>query len=135
MEFMISNCQKLSVSFSSRIVELSENNEKLKAENQKLRDEISLMKGEQPKPDIKPPGKKPNVDISSEEERKPKNTPKNKKPKTKKDKITIDRVVVYEVDKDILPDDAEFKGYKDVVVQEIKIFRKSKSLLRIFSTI
>ena len=87
MEFMISNCQKLSVSFSSRIVELSENNEKLKAENQKLRDEISLMKGEQPKPDIKPSGKEPNVDISSEEERKPKNTPKNKKPKTKKDKI------------------------------------------------
>ena len=121
MEFMISNCQKLSVSFSSRIVELSKNNKKLKAENQKLRDEISLMKGEQPKPDIKPSGKKPNVDISSEEERKPKNTPKNKKPKTKKDKITIDRVVVCEVDKDILPDDAEFKGYKDVVVQEIKI--------------
>ncbi|KAF5414374.1 MAG: hypothetical protein C5S48_09175 [Candidatus Methanogaster sp.] len=69
------------------IEDLSENNEKLKAENQKLRDEISLMKGEQPKPDIKPSGKKPNVDISSEEERKPKNTPKNKKPKTKKKRI------------------------------------------------
>jgi len=103
------------------IEELNEHVEKLKSENQKLRDEISLMKGEQPKPDIKPAGKKPNVDISSEEERKPKNTPKNKKPKTKKDKIKIDRVVVCEVDKDILPDDATFKGYKDVVVQEIKI--------------
>ncbi|MEA3281438.1 MAG: hypothetical protein U9Q68_02600 [Euryarchaeota archaeon] len=74
------------------IEDLSENNEKLKAENQKLRDEISLMKGEQPKPDIKPSGKKPNVNISSEEERKPKNTSKNKKPKTKKDKIKIDRI-------------------------------------------
>lgn len=103
------------------IEELNGHVERLKAENQKLRDEISLMKGEQPKPDIKPSGKKPNVDISSEEERKPKNTPKNKKPKTKKDKIKIDRVVVCEVDKDILPDDAEFKGYQDVVVQEIKI--------------
>jgi len=30
------------------------------------------MKGEQPKPDIKPFGKKPNVDISSEEEKNPK---------------------------------------------------------------
>ena len=86
------------------ITELSENNEKLKAENQRLRDEISLMKGDQPKPDIKPSGKKPNVDISSEEERKPRNIPKNRKPKTKKDKIKIDRVVVCEVDKDILPD-------------------------------
>jgi hypothetical protein len=103
------------------IEELSENNEKLKAENQKLRDEISLMKGEQPKPNIKPSGKRQNVDISSEEERKPKNTPKNKKLKTKKDKIKIDRVVVCEVDKDILPDDAVFKGYQDVVVQEIII--------------
>nr|QNO41857.1 hypothetical protein OLEPNHLG_00004 [Methanosarcinales archaeon ANME-2c ERB4]QNO49058.1 hypothetical protein FFEDGKNF_00013 [Methanosarcinales archaeon ANME-2c ERB4] len=103
------------------IEELSGHVKKLKAENQKLRDEISLMKGEQPKPDIKPSGKKPNVDISSEEERKPKNTPKNKKSKTKKDKIKIDRVVVCEVDKDILPDDAVFKGYQDVVVQEIKI--------------
>jgi len=28
---------------------------------------------------------------------------------------------VCEVDKDILPDDAVFKGYQDVVVQEIKI--------------
>ena len=71
------------------IEELSENNEKLKAENQKLRDEISLMKGEQPKPNIKPSGRMPNVNISSEEERKLKNTPKNKKSKTKKDKIMI----------------------------------------------
>nr|QNO45178.1 hypothetical protein GMDKAGHH_00031 [Methanosarcinales archaeon ANME-2c ERB4]QNO46021.1 hypothetical protein OOGCPJEC_00006 [Methanosarcinales archaeon ANME-2c ERB4]QNO50348.1 hypothetical protein DELCLCLG_00002 [Methanosarcinales archaeon ANME-2c ERB4] len=107
--------------FLQLIEELSENNEKLKEENQKLRDEISLMKGEQPKPDIKPSGKKPNSDISSEKERKPKNTPKNKKSKTKKPKIKIDRVEVCEVDKDILPDDAEFKGYQDVVVQEIII--------------
>ena len=103
------------------IEELSEYVEKVTAENQKLRDEISLMKGEQPKPDIKPSRKRPGEDISSEEERKPKNTPKNKKPKTKKDKIKIDRVEVCEVDKDILPDDAEFKGYQSVVVQEIII--------------
>ena len=74
-----------------------------------------------PTSEISPSSEKPNVDISSEEERKPKNTPKNKKPKTKKDKIKIDRVVVCEVAKDILPDDAEFKGYQNVVVQEIKI--------------
>ncbi len=51
------------------IEELSEENEKLKAEIQKLRDAINLLKGEQAKPDIKPSRKRPNEDISSEEER------------------------------------------------------------------
>ncbi len=103
------------------IEELSEHVEKLTAENQKLRDEISLMKGEQPKPDIKPSRKRPGEDISSEDERKTRNPPKDKKSKTKKPKIKIDRVEICEVDKDILPDDAEFKGYQSVVVQEILI--------------
>ena len=39
----------------------------LKAENQKLRDEINLLKGEQTKPKIR--GSKKNEDISSEKER------------------------------------------------------------------
>ncbi len=121
MKSMMNNCQKHSVSFSSSIVELSEHVEKLRVENQKLRDENNLLKGEQSKPNIKPSKKMPNEDISSEEERKPKNTPKNKKSKTKKPKMKIDRVEVCEVDKDILPDDAEFKGYQSVVVQEIII--------------
>ena len=39
---------------------------------------------------------------------------------------------VLEVDRDLLPEDAEFKGYEDVIVQDIKIktdnvrFRKEK---------
>ncbi len=103
------------------IEELSEENEKLKAEIQKLRDAINLLKGEQAKPDIKPFRKRPNEDISSEEERKPKNTPKEKKSKEKKHKIKVDRIEVCKVDKSILPDDAEFKGYQSVVVQEIVI--------------
>jgi len=60
------------------IEELCEENEKLKEENQKLRDAINLLKGEQTKPDIKSSRKKPNNDISSEEERKPKNTSKRR---------------------------------------------------------
>jgi cell division protein FtsB len=39
----------------------------LKAENQKLRDEINLLKGEQSKPKI--PGSRKSKDISSEKER------------------------------------------------------------------
>ena len=45
----------------------SEENEFLKEENQKLRDEINLLKGEQTKPQIL--GSKKNDDISSEKER------------------------------------------------------------------
>ena len=65
------------------IEELSEENEKLKAEIQRLRDAINLLKGEQAKPDTKPSRKKPNEDISSEEERNPKNILKKKKSKAR----------------------------------------------------
>jgi hypothetical protein len=103
------------------IEELSEHIEKLKAEIQKLRDENNLLKGEQVKPDIKPSRNKPNEDISSENERRPKNSPKEKKSKSKKHKIKIARTEVCKVDQSVLPDDAEFKGYQSVVVQEITI--------------
>jgi len=103
------------------IEELYEENEKLKVENQKLRDAINLLKGEQTKPDIKPSGKRQNEDISSEKERKTQNPSKKKKSKAKKHKIKIDRIEVCKVDKSILPPDAEFKGYQDVTVQELLI--------------
>jgi hypothetical protein len=95
--------------------------EKLKTENQKLRDEINLLKGEQGKPDIPSSKKKPKGDISSENERKKQEPPKPKKSKTKKDKIKIDRTEICRVNKADLPDDAEFKGYQDLVVQGIII--------------
>ena len=80
--------------FFNLLFKLSEENEKLKAEIQRLRDAINLLKGEQAKPDIKPSRMRPNEDISSEGERKSKNTPKKKKSKAKKQKIKIDRVEV-----------------------------------------
>ncbi len=101
------------------IEELCEEIEELKAEKQKLRDAINLLKGEQAKPDTKPSRKKPNEDISSEEERTFQKTSKKKKSTAKKHKIKIDRIEVCKVDQKILPDDAEFKGYQDVFVQEI----------------
>jgi hypothetical protein len=58
------------------IEELVESIVKVTTENQKLRDEINLMNGEQPKPNIKPSRKRPNEDISSEDERKTKNPTK-----------------------------------------------------------
>lgn len=96
-------------------------NEKLKSENQKLRDEINLLKGEQGKPNIPSSKKKQKGDISSENERKKQEPPKQKRSKAKKHKIKIDRTEICTVDQTDLPDDAEFKGYQDIVVQGIII--------------
>ncbi len=106
--------------------------ERLRAENQRLRDENNRLKGEQGQPKIKANKKKrqsDSTDYSSEKERR---RPKTRRKRGKQDKIKIDREQVLEVDQDTLPEDAEFKGYEDVIVQEIKIetdnvlFRKKK---------
>jgi len=100
--------------------------------NQQLRDEINRLKGEQGKPEIKPNKRRLSSatrDYSSERER---HKPKNRKKASKVAKIKIDREEVVRVDPVQLPPDAEFKGYEDVVVQDIKIetdnvlFRKEK---------
>jgi len=99
---------------------LYEENQALKAELQKMRDELNQLKGEQGKPKF-PPIKKKQSDFSSENERKSLNLPGEKKSKEKLSKIKIDFTEVCKVDPIILPDDAEFKGYQTVVVQEISI--------------
>ena len=114
------------------IEELAGENRKLREENQQLRDEINRLKGEQGKPEIKPNKRRLSSatrDYSSERER---HKPKNRKKASKVAKIKIDREEVVRVDPVQLPPDAEFKGYEDVVVQDIKIetdnvlFRKEK---------
>ncbi len=112
--------QAISV-FLELIEGLSENNEKLKEENQKLRDENNLLKGEQAKPNIAASKNKDKEDTSSEKERKARQPNKDKKSKAKKHKIKIDRTKPCKVDQSSLPEDAEFKGYQEVVVQEISI--------------
>ncbi len=110
---------------------LAENAEQ-KAELQNLRDEINRLKGEQGKPDIKA-NKKKDGDISSETERKQaeadangktlENTDGKKKRQreAKRPKIKIDREQICPLDKTGLPDDLIFKGYEEVVVQNILI--------------
>lgn len=99
-------------------------------ENQKLKDEINLLKGEQPKPDFPGSKKKDNKDESSEKERKKRETPKEKKSKKKKDKIKPNRTEKCPVDKSILPADAEFKGYQPVIVQELIIKTENVEYLK-----
>ncbi len=102
----------------------------VKAENQLLRDENNRLKGEQGKPKTKGnTPKRPTSDHSSEEERK---KPRQRHKRSKKEEIQIDREEVVKVDPGRLPKDAKFKGYVEVVVQDIIVktdnvlFRKEK---------
>jgi hypothetical protein len=94
------------------------------AEIQRLRDEISRLKGEQGKPKIR--AKTQGMDLSSEKQR------RESKPHQKSSKqahIKIDREELVKVDQQQLPRDATFKGYQDVVVQDI-LFRPENILFR-----
>lgn len=106
--------------------------ERLRAENQRLRDENNRLKGEQGQPKIKGNKKKPHSGSSNYSSEKERRHPKTRRKRAKKDEIKIDREQVLEVDPDILPEDAEFRGYEEVIVQDIRIetdnvlFRKQK---------
>jgi uncharacterized protein YdcH (DUF465 family) len=100
------------------IIEIqNEEIEALKKENQKLRDEINLLKGEQTKPKIR--GSKKNDDISSENERKQRNPPKGRESNSRKDKLEIHNTEICKVDRSILPRDVVFKGYRCVTIRDI----------------
>src|SRR5437588_12629779 len=96
-------------------------------EIQRLRDENNRLKGEQGKPQIK--ANKPASQLSSEKERR-ESKPHQKA--CKQAEIRIDRVEVLKVDDQHLPQDATFKGYEEVIVQDIDFrthniqFRKEK---------
>jgi hypothetical protein len=98
------------------------------AENQRLRDEINYLKGEQGQPPIKP-NSRPPADHSSEQER---HRPTERVKRGKRARIAIDRTQEVVVDPASLPADAEFKGYEELVVQDVIIrtdnvlFRKEK---------
>ena len=124
------NARTLVKMLLNQIEELSTGLRELRDENQKLRDEINRLKGEQGKPDIKGNKKQPeHSDHSSEEERK--QTRKRHK-KSKKVEIVINREKTVEIDRTKLPEDAIFKGYERVVIQDISLqtdnvaYRKEK---------
>jgi Transposase IS66 family len=96
-------------SLSAKVAEQAE-------EIQRLRDENNRLKGEQGKPKVK--ANKPRADLSSEKERR-QSKPHHKS--SKQSKISIDREVVLKIDPEQLPADAVFKGYEDVVVQDLEI--------------
>jgi hypothetical protein len=113
---------------------MAERIDALENEKQQLRDENNRLKGEQGKPDVKA-SKKKNGDISSEVERKAAEAKANgggeegkeieEKKKRQREpklpKIKIDREQLCPLNKAGLPDDLVFKGYEDVVIQDLII--------------
>ncbi len=99
---------------------------KLESENQKLRDENNLLKGEQKKPDINPKNNgKGGGNISSEKDRKESRKDRRKKRAPKKEIVKVDRTEKLEINPNELPSDAVFKGYESVVIQDIQITRRT----------
>jgi hypothetical protein len=116
------------VSWLMNVVEKQQTKIEEQAEEiQHLRDEVNRLKGEQGKPKIR--GKKEVKDISSEKERR---ESKVHHKESKQSKIMIDREEVLKVEKKDLPEDAEFKGHEEVIIQDIEFrtenikFRKEK---------
>jgi len=100
------------------VEELQTTIRELQAENQRLRDENNRLKGEQGKPNIKANKPPPASNHSSEAER---HQPQAWHKGAKRDRIPINREAILRVDRTDLPADAEFKGYEDVVVQDVRL--------------
>ena len=94
------------------IHQMSEKIKFLIMENQKLRDEISRLKGNPPKPKIKP--SKLSEDLTKRNRKK-----RRKKALSKKKDIKIDEDVILEPED--VPVDSKFIDYKDYFVQDIII--------------
>jgi hypothetical protein len=100
------------------VEELSQTIQALQIENQRLKDENNRLKGEQGQPPVKPNRPPAPTNYSSEKERKQKQPRKRRR---KRDTIQIDREVTLEVDRASLPPDAVFKGYDEVVVEDLLV--------------
>lgn len=104
---------------------------KAQDENRYLREKLHGRKGGGDKPDPSK-GASPPASRSSEKERAEPPEGKQSTKRSKLDRIPIDREQVLRLDRATLPLDAQFKGYEDVVVQELLIctdnvkFRKEK---------
>jgi hypothetical protein len=100
----------------SNLVEaLHRENLALKTENQRLKDEINRLKGQKGKPNIKPKSS-----IKKNDPNKKLKPKKKWKKQSKLNRVKIDdtEVIKYEGS---LPYDAQYKGYRNVVVQDIVI--------------
>src|SRR6202162_4477775 len=101
---------------------------KSQAENRYLREQLNRRKGEGDKPGQP----KDSVGPKSQSSEKERAETKQHTRRSKLERVRIDREEVLKLDRASLPPDAEFKGYEEVVVQELRVgtdnvkFRKEK---------
>ena len=102
----------------------------LRAEVQRLRDEVARLKGGSGRPQIKPGVPRAVATDDSSERERHVSRPHHKTSKVAA--LTIDRVVDLAVPPAQRPADAVFKGYQEVVVQDVRVqveticYRKAK---------
>lgn len=101
------------------VEELAAGQKEAQAENQRLRDELNRLKGEQGKPKVK--ASKPKQEQSNHSSEAERSEPRERKKRKKNATLHIDREEVRRVDPAVLPEDAQFKGYETVVVQDIVV--------------
>ncbi len=106
----------------------------VKEENQHLKDELNRLKGEQGKPDVRPHTSSAASNYSSTNYTRPPKKTRERDDKGKKAKLSLSltRTEKLIFERHLLPPDAVFKGYEEVVVQEVVLrpevilFRKEK---------
>ena len=111
--------QEVLKSLLNAVEELTAKNNGLTEENQKLKDEINRLKGEKGKPEIKP-----SKDLSRDEPPESKKDPKARRTGlkcSKLDRITITRSRKIPIDRSQLPADAEHKGWRRVIIQDLSL--------------
>lgn len=84
---------------------------------QNLKDEIAILKGQKPKPKIKPSNLEKETNKRKKKVRSQKRPGSEKKSKTKKLEIHKDEII----EPECIPKGSEFKGYQDFVVQDFVI--------------
>jgi hypothetical protein len=124
------NARKLVKILLNQIEELSASLRDAHIEIQQLRDENNRLKGEQGKPNIKGNVVKPAVSKHSSEKERQKKRERHKK--SKNASLVVNREEVVPINLEILPADTKFKGYEEIIIQDIVMqadnvrFRKEK---------
>ena len=103
------------------VEELASENRALREENQRLRDELNRLKGEQGKPRVKASKKSGATNTSDHSSEQARRRRQKRTRRSKVKHIQIDRECKLELDRTQLPEDAEFKGYVPVVVQDVRL--------------